>query len=70
MNCGAVWEGILCIGKCQCREDCQGVRCTGCCFPWLGVSLVGVLVSDGFLGCVIVCLVGLRGRAAPPPCRE
>ena len=41
MNCGAVWEGILCIGKWQCREDCQGVRSTGCGFPWLGVSLVG-----------------------------
>jgi hypothetical protein len=34
MNCGAVWEGIFCIGKWQCREDCQGVRCTGCGFPY------------------------------------
>jgi hypothetical protein len=29
MNCGAVWEGISCIGKKQCREDCQGVHGTG-----------------------------------------
>ncbi len=40
----------------------------------MGVSMVagavGVLVKDGLLGCVIVVLVGLRGRAAPPPCRE
>ena len=41
MNCGAVWEGILCIGKWQCREDCQGVRCTGCGFPVLGVPWWG-----------------------------
>jgi hypothetical protein len=43
MNCGAVWEGILCIGKWQCREDCQGVRCTGCGFPVLGVPWWGFL---------------------------